>query len=82
MAVVARRPPGLSWSRVTDVAYVLVLTGGDCEDNPGHECVMAAIEVESREQAREVAGKLAMQGEHPHFMVTRPLSDYLDETGA
>jgi hypothetical protein len=43
---------------------------------------MAAIEVESREQAREVAGKLAMQGEHPHFMVTRPLSDYLDETGA
>ena len=62
------------------MAYVLVLTGGDCEDNPGHECVMAVIEVSSREQAREVAGKLAVQGEHPHFMVTRPLSDYLPES--
>lgn len=59
------------------MAYVLVLAGGDCEDNPGHECVMAVIEVESREQAREVVEKLRVQGEHPHFLITRPLSDYL-----
>lgn len=59
------------------MAYVIVLTGGDCEDNPGHECVMAVIEVESREQAKEAAGEVRAQGEHPHFMVTRPLSDYL-----
>jgi hypothetical protein len=57
--------------------YVLVLTGGDCEDNPGHECVMAVIEVTGCAQAREAAGRLRAQGEHPHFMVTRPLSDYL-----
>jgi hypothetical protein len=63
------------------MAYVLVLTGGDCEDNPGHECVMAVVEVKDRQQAREAAGKLAVQGEHPHFVVTRPLSDYLDGTG-
>ena len=63
------------------MAYVLVLTGGDCENNPGHECVMAVIEVKDMQQAREVAGKLAVQGEHPHFLVTRPLGDYLDGTG-
>jgi hypothetical protein len=59
------------------MAYLIVLTGGDCEDNPGHECVMAAIEVESREQARETAEQLRAQGENPHFLVTRPLSEYL-----
>jgi hypothetical protein len=63
------------------MAYVLVLTGGDCEDNPGHECVFDVIEVGSRQQARDVTGRLRAQGYHPHFMVTRPLSDYpeLDE---
>jgi hypothetical protein len=58
---------------------VIVLTGGDCEDNPGHECVLAVIEVENREQAQGVFAKLRAQGEHPHFMSTRPLGDYIED---
>lgn len=58
--------------------YALVLTTGQCEENPDHECAVAVIEVESRQQAREVAPKLKAQGENPHFMVIRPLSDYLE----
>jgi len=55
--------------------YLLVITGGECEDDPGHECVFMAVEVESREQAREVAPAFRELGGHPHFVVTRPLKD-------
>lgn len=59
--------------------YLLVITGGECEEDPGHECVMAAVEVESRDQAREVAPRIRALGEHPHFMVTHSLVDYFGE---
>jgi hypothetical protein len=59
--------------------YVLVLTGPDCEEYPGHECVIDVIEVESRAQAKEAAGKLRQEGLCAHFGATRPLTDYVEE---
>lgn len=59
--------------------YVLVLTitGSVCEEDEGRECVTGVVEVEGRDQAREVRSRLNEAGYTVHFVQVQPLNDYL-----